>query len=308
MSLLDRRFLFVTGKGGVGKTTVSAALALRAAASGKRVLVAQCNARDRMGSMLEVGPIAENVRNIAPNLDAVNMTPEAALSEYGLMVLKVKALHKAIFGNRMISAFLHGVPGMDAWTMLGKAYFHATASGDGPIQGYDLVIVDAPATGHGLDMLRVPRVILDVAPPGLLRREAERAWQLFSDPIRAGLVLVTLPEDMPVSETLELRAVARDELRLPIARIVVNGMFPPIFDEKEHALVDSLASVRSNERANSWPLLVAGRTRAAREELQARNVERLRANVTESISPLEWQFVPTFRRASLDKLSREIDV
>ena len=174
MSPLDKKFLFVVGKGGVGKTTVSAALALAAVKAGKRVLVAQCNAKDRMGRLLSVDPIGPQIRQVAPGLDAVNMEPQAALEEYGLMVLKVRALYKLVFENRFVSAFLRGTPGLEAWAMLGKAQHHALEQVHGQDR-YDLVIVDAPATGHGLDLLRVPKVIVHVAPPGLLRREAERA-------------------------------------------------------------------------------------------------------------------------------------
>ena len=93
--------------------------------------------------------------------------------------------------------------------MLGKAWWHTTEKrADGSFK-YDVVILDAPATGHGLDMLRVPKVILDVVPPGLLRRDAERAWALFQDPKTCAIVLVTLPEEMPTTETIELAARAR---------------------------------------------------------------------------------------------------
>ena len=175
--LLDRRFLFVVGKGGVGKTTTTASLGLAAARKGKKTLIAMVNTRERLSKLLDVPPIDSTIREVAPNLDAVNMTPDAALEEYGLMILKVRALYNAIFDNRLVRAFLRGTPGIEAWTMLGKAYFHAFGHGPDGKGDYDLVILDAPATGHGVEMLRVPQVIVDVAPPGLLRREAERALQ-----------------------------------------------------------------------------------------------------------------------------------
>jgi len=100
---------------------------------------------------------------------------------------------------------------------------------------FDVVILDAPATGHGLDMLRVPRTILDVVPPGILRRDAERAWTLLTDPKATLVMLVTLPEEMPVTETIQL-ARGLDEIGLPAGRIVVNGVLPPLFAPEERRI------------------------------------------------------------------------
>ncbi len=300
--LLDRRFLLVIGKGGVGKTTVSAALALAAARRGKRVLVAMCNTRERLSHLLEVPPIGEDVVGVLPHIDAVNMTPASALEEYGMIVLKVRTLYKAIFENRVVASFLRGVPGIEAWSMLGKAYFHATIPRDDGRPQYDLVILDAPATGHGLDMLRVPRVIMDVAPPGLLRREAERAWALFEDPVRSGIVLVTLPEDMPTNETIELHAAITRELRLPVAKIVVNGVFPRLFPDAERATLAGLpAALPAGSPLTS--LAASARARALREAVQEESLARLAAALPVSRVELPYLFVPEFRRPSVEALA-----
>ncbi|MDP9152320.1 MAG: AAA family ATPase, partial [Myxococcota bacterium] len=203
-TLADKRFVVVTGKGGVGKTTVCAAEALALAAKGKRVLVAMCNAKERLSVMLGAGPIGADVVAVAENVWAVNMNPDKALEEYGVLVLRSRALYKTLFDNRYVRTFLRAVPGMQEWSLLGKAWWHTTETLPNGAFKYDVVILDAPATGHGLDMLRVPKVILDVVPPGLLRRDAERAWALFQDPKTCAIVLVTLPEEMPTSETIEL--------------------------------------------------------------------------------------------------------
>src|SRR4051812_3390069 len=115
--LLDRRFLAVIGKGGTGKTTVSAALAVLAASRGKRVLIAMTQARERMSAILETESVGSDVINILPRIDAVNMDPETCIEEYGVMVLKVRALYKAVMDNRAVKGFLRAVPGMDAWAM-----------------------------------------------------------------------------------------------------------------------------------------------------------------------------------------------
>lgn len=298
--LLDLQFLFVAGKGGVGRTTTSAALALAAARRGKRVLVAMCNCKERLSDLLGVDRIGHDVVTIAERIDAVNMTPEKAISEYGLMVLKVKAVYKAVFENRLVRAFLRGTPGLDAWSMLGKAYHHATAETDGRRQ-YDLVIVDGPATGHALDMLRVPKVIVDIAPPGLLRREAEKAWSLFRDRERSGIVLVTLPEEMPVNETIELEAALTD-LELPIARLVVNSVLPELFAAPERPAFRSLPGTLP-EGSILADLADAGRIRALREEVQEESVARLRSELPLPTTHIPHLFVPEFDRAAVESIS-----
>lgn len=276
--LFNLQFVTVVGKGGVGKTTVSTALALAAARRGKRVLIAMCNAKERVSQLLEVPPIGATNQTVLPGIDAVNMNPKVALEEYGMMVLKVRALYRAIFENRLVAAFLRGTPGIEAWSMLGKAQFHARELTPEGRKRYDMVILDSPATGHGLEMLRVPRVLLDVAPPGLLRREAEKAWELFGDPERAGALIVTLPEDMPVSESIELNAALRDELGLPVAGLVVNGLLPRLFDQAEGDLLTSVAREASPE-SPIYSLLAAGRRRTLRERVQSEALARVEAEL-----------------------------
>jgi anion-transporting ArsA/GET3 family ATPase len=256
----------------VGKTTVCAAEALALAAKGKRVLVAMCNAKERLSVMLGVPPIGSDVVPVAPNVWAVNMEPERALEEYGTLVLHSRALYKTLFGNRYVRTFLRAVPGMHEWAMLGKAWWHTTEKETDGSPKYDVVILDAPATGHGLDMLRVPKVILDVVPPGLLRRDAERAWNLFQDPVVCAIVLVTLPEEMPTTETIEL-AKALAELGLTIGRVVVNGVLPPLFSKEERA---ALAGVKVGDVARPGEAaLAASCARASRERVQAESLNRL---------------------------------
>src|ERR1700712_3150485 len=274
--LFNLRFITVVGKGGVGKTTVSTALALAAARRGKRVLIAMCNAKERVSQFLEVAPIGAYNQPVLPGIDAVNMVPKVALEEYGMMVLKVRALYRAIFENRLVAAFLRGTPGIEAWSMLGKAQFHAHEMLPDGRPRYDLVILDSPATGHGLEMLRVPRVLLDVAPPGLLRREAERAWELFTDPVRSGVMVVTLPEEMPVSESVELYHALRVELGLPVVGIAVNGMIDQLFDAQDSAWIEQVAG-ETPESDLVYNLLRAGRRRTLREHVQSESLARIAA-------------------------------
>jgi anion-transporting ArsA/GET3 family ATPase len=273
MSTLDgKRFVLVTGKGGVGKTTVCAAQAIALAAAGKRVLVAMCNAKERLSVMLGSPPIGPDVTLVAPGICAVNMLPEKALEEYGMLVLRSRALSKTLFDNKYLRAFLRAVPGMQEWSMLGKAWWHTTETrSDGSFK-YDVVILDAPATGHGLDMLRVPNVIVEVVPAGLLRRDAERASTLLRDPKTCAIVLVTLPEEMPTTETLELaRALA--DMQMQVGQVVVNAVMPSIFSPDERARLEALGPIEIQRPGDA--ALMASKDRATRERMQAESVVRL---------------------------------
>jgi anion-transporting ArsA/GET3 family ATPase len=271
-TLADKRFILVTGKGGVGKTTVCAAEALALAAKGKRVLVALCNAKERLSVMLGSTPVGPQISLVSDNVWAVNMEPNLALEEYGTLVFRSRTLYRALFDNRYVRAFLRAVPGMQEWSMLGKAWWHTTEKlADGSFK-YDVVLLDAPATGHGLDMLRVPQVILDVVPPGLLRRDAERAMALLQDERTCAVVLVTVPEEMPTTETIELAA-ALAQMRLAVRRVVVNCVLPPLFSKSERAAFEALAPFDPVSRGDA--AVVAARERAARERLQGESLARL---------------------------------
>jgi len=284
----NKRFLFVTGKGGTGKTTVTAAIALQLAANGQRVLCAMCQARERLSSLLDGPPIGDQVIEVRPGISAVNMNPDSALEEYGRMVLKLRTFYRAVFENNLVRAFFRATPGLNEWAMLGKAWYHTTEKRPDGAWKYDTVIVDAPATGHGLDMLREPKVIVDVAPPGLLRREATRAWKLFSDPSHAGIVVVTLPEEMPVTETFDLLEAIEGELKLPVTQIVVNGVLPSLLSPQERAVLLAAPEIRRTTAGDEG--LAAGVRRARRETIQKENIERLRERARTPMSALPHLF------------------
>ncbi len=303
MGTLDnRRFVIVTGKGGVGKTTVCAALAVHLAQRGKRVLVAMCNAKERLSAMLGSDLIGADVSNVAQNIWAVNMDPERAVEDYGLMTLKSRTVFKLLFDNKYVRTFFSAVPGLHEWAMLGKAWWHTTETDETGALKYDTVILDAPATGHGLDMLRVPKVIVDVVPPGLLRRDAERAWALFQDPKACAVVLVTLPEEMPTTETIELAA-ALGELQLPIAQIVVNGVLPPLFSRPEREALEKHAE---GGTAPGDAAIDAGKHRATRERVQAESLGRLAKELPISPSFLPLLFEDAANPAAIRELAKRI--
>jgi anion-transporting ArsA/GET3 family ATPase len=278
MTPLDhRRFLFVTGKGGTGKTTVTAALAHVLALRGKRVLLTVCEPKERISALLGVPPLGPTITAVLPNIFAVKINPEAAMREYGEMILKSRTVSEAVFGSKYVRGFFAAVPGLYQWAMLGKAWYHASERLPDGSPRFDVVLFDAPATGHGLDMLRVPKIIVDVVPPGLLRRDAERAWAMFRNPRESGVVIVALPEDMPANESVELAAAVTGELGLPIAKVIVNQVIELVLDEAERAALSGARGLDPLDPGDQG-LAVAAR-RAETERAQEASMTKLRNGI-----------------------------
>jgi len=270
--LLDRRFLVVTGKGGVGKSTVAAALALRAARQGKKVLVCEADAQERIAPLLGARPSGAIAREVRDHLWTTNVQPPAAMREYGVMVLRFKAIYDVVFENRVMRYFLRAVPGLAELVILGKVLYEAKTKDAGAYR-WDLVILDAPSTGHAVQLLRVPQALLDTVPGGPLRSDAEWMRALLVDPAHTGIVIVTLPEEMPVNEAIDLDREVRETLGLPRAALVVNAMPATRFTPGEREQLTPL-------EASPPPLGPAARAatlQAIRAEIAGRELARARA-------------------------------
>lgn len=231
--LFDKQLIIVTGKGGVGKSSVAAALALLSAGAGRRTLLVEVNAPDRASALLELPPFGDDVALVGKNLWAVNLRPEQAMREYGLMILKFERLYRAVFENRVVRHFMRFVPSLAELTLLGKLLFHMRETLPSGERRFEQIVVDAPATGHALTFLSVPEVILNTVPPGALAESATWMRALLVDPSRTAPVLVSLPEDMPINETLELAAALKSRVSMRPQAVVLNAAVPSRFDPGE---------------------------------------------------------------------------
>jgi anion-transporting ArsA/GET3 family ATPase len=296
--LLDRRLVVVTGKGGVGKSTVAAALATLAARRGKRVLVAEVDARERVAPMLGARPSGPAVRQVLPGISTVNVDPRHALEEYALMVVKVRAIYQAVFENRVVRFFLRAVPSLAETLMLGKI-LHEARSESGGRPRWDLVVVDAPATGHAVQLLGVPRALLDTVPAGPLRRDAEWMQALLTDPAKTSVVLVCLPEEMPVSETIELDAQVRDLLRLPRGPVFVNAMPDERFTLQEQERLGGL----TGSEPPMGPAARAAVLQAGRQERAEEQVTRLREALGRPLVTLPLLATERWGRRAVERIA-----
>lgn len=302
----DKRFVLFTGKGGVGKTTISSAFALGCARRGERTLLIEINTADKMGRLFGSTASTE-ITEIEENLFAVNVTPASAMEEYALMMLKVRLIYKAVFENRIVSSFLRAVPGLNELVMLGKAYYHAIEK-EGVNYVWDKVVVDAPATGHGIFFLQIPSVITSILESGNMFDEASRMQAVLSDPEFTALNIVTLPEEMPVNETFMMRDAARDKLQIGVASVIANGVWEPRFDAPRAEVIDQVRSEIDREaHPDVAGMLDAASFRADREAIQRTHLERL-GSVDCDVVDIPFYFVERVDFQVLSDIADRLDV
>ena len=301
LEVFDRRLILVVGKGGVGRSTVAASIAGRCAAQGRRTLLYETNANDRFGSYFDKPAVGTELAQLAPNLWAVNATPASALEEYGLMILKFKSVYEMVFENRVTRAFLRAIPGLDDYSLLGKAWFHTTEEKRGkPI--WDNIVFDMPASGHSVSMLRIPWVITETVPEGPLTRDAREVQELLTNPSRTAVVLVTLAEEMPVNEAIELETKLTSFGVVP-QHIVCNQIYPQHFPAGAPVtrVLDTLAA----DPALPTPLreVVEHSTLSRdRRALNERYLAELRRRAKTPVHELPMLFTPSLDQAHVRAL------
>jgi anion-transporting ArsA/GET3 family ATPase len=297
--MLDKRLIFVTGKGGVGKSTVAAALGVLAARQGLRTVVAELSSQQRIQRLFNrYGPPFEEIQ-LAPGLFTISIDPEHAMDEY----LEVKAgpLGRALGSSRLFQTFAMATPGMRELLSIGKvwelAQFHRRTDGALP---YDLVIVDAPATGHSVGVLRTPRTFADIARVGPVAHQGRTIADTIADQRVTGVVAVATPEEMPVNETLSLcEALEREELAIDL--VVLNALYPVRFDEAE---TDQLAEALDRARSPlSRSALRAALAEHSRAQTQREQEARLKAGVNGRLVELPYVFADQLGTRELDMLA-----
>src|SRR6266540_1916726 len=241
--LLARRLLFFTGKGGVGKSTVTAATALLAADRGQRVLVVEVDAKGDLTDQFEQGAVGFEPREIYPGVFVMVMRTEESLKEYLKLNLRVRVLGRLGPLARVLDFVATAAPGVKEILTVGKVCWEVRESIEGRAD-WDLVVVDAAATGHIIGQLDAPRAIQELVSVGMVREQTDWMVELLSDASVTGLNVVATPEEMPVNETIELVQRARTELSVPLGAVVVNRVLPELFT---HADEEAFAALRDDD-------------------------------------------------------------
>ena len=244
--LLDRRLLFFTGKGGVGKSTVTAATALLAAEQGKRVLLVEVDGKGSLTALFEHAPVGFEPRQIHPGISAMQMDTEASLREYLKVQARVPVIGRIGPLARAFDFVANAAPGVKEILTIGKVCYELRASLEGRAP-WDLIVVDAAATGHVISQLDAPRAIKELVSMGPIRQQTDWMIELLADPQLTALNVVTSPEEMPVNETIELVARARAELAVPLGAVIVNRVLPELFTHADEEVFDALRTADASE-------------------------------------------------------------
>jgi anion-transporting ArsA/GET3 family ATPase len=289
----------VTGKGGVGKSTVALALGLKAAERGRRTIVCEVASQERISHAFhrEVG-FAET--ELQKNLYAISIDPDEAMREYVLLSLKVKAMRDLLFRSKLFTYLAAATPGLRELVTIGKVWELAlderkVKSG----RPYDLVILDAPATGHGVGFLQTPKTFANVARVGPIATQAETLNRFLTNHRKTGVAIVALPEEMPVNETASLERDLTRTVNVAVDQIFMNGLYPDRFTvDDQSALSAGMESASGPARDAIAAALAVGRRSTSQREQLARLEGMTRAPIT----TLPFLFKPELEAEELREL------
>jgi anion-transporting ArsA/GET3 family ATPase len=305
LDLLDKRLVFVTGKGGVGKSTVALALGMAAARRGKRAIVCEISSQEHASWVLHRAEVGYHEVEIADGLWNISIDPDEAMREYVLLQLRVRAMRDLLFRTPIFTYLAAATPGLRELVTIGKLW--ELALEDRKVKKgrrYDTVIVDAPATGHGIGFLETPRTFARIARVGPMHAQAEALDAFICNHRRTGVALVAIPEEMAVNESALLEQRLSEEVGVAVDRVYMNALYPERFSD-----YDAERLARASE--NGISPAAEGAIRAAlsqhrRSVSQRRQLARLREQVTTPVSTLPFVFEPELGMTELEALAEDI--
>ncbi len=302
--LLDKRLVIVTGKGGVGKSTVALALGVKAAAAGKRAIVCEVSAQERLSRVFHRAEVGFSETEMLENLWAISIDPDESMREYLLLQLKVRAMRDLLFKSKIFTYLAAATPGLRELVTIGKIW--ELAQDDRKVKkarNYDVVIVDAPATGHGVGFLQTPRTFANVARVGPIASQAETLDRYITDHRKTGVAIVALPEEMPVNETANLEHDLSNEVGISVDRIICNGLYPDRFSDEEERTIESAIDRAQNGVRPALRAALSVRRRAVAQREQLARLEEL----TEApITTMPFVFEPDLGVEHLRELAEAV--
>jgi anion-transporting ArsA/GET3 family ATPase len=301
-ALLEKRLLFVTGKGGVGKSTVALALGIAAAAQGRRTIVCELAAQEHASRTFRRAEIGFHEVELRKDLWAISLDPDHSMREYILLQTRIRAMGDMLYRSRIFNYLAAATPGLREMVTIGKIW--ELAQLDRKVKrgrAYDLVIVDAPATGHGIGFLQTPKTFAEVARVGPIHAQAKTIHALLTNPELAGAAIVSLPEEMAVNESAELERELTESVGIAVDRVFLNGLYGERISNEEIERLDVEASSPSAAAA-----LRAAISQRHRAETQLAQRTRLEGLVKAPVSTLPFMFEPRLGAIELDGLAERV--
>jgi anion-transporting ArsA/GET3 family ATPase len=302
--LLGPKIHIVSGKGGVGKTTVSAALALVAARHGRKVCVAEVDRKGTLAGLFGGGNLGYQPAELSPGVWGLNIVPENALAEYLEVQYHMKRISRAFTSSHFVDYITTAAPGLKDILVLGKIWYLERGRSSGPQHNFDTIIVDAPGAGHMLTFLSAPAGLSDAVRVGPLHRQSDWLVQMLRDPKRTRVHLVTLAEEMPVSETLETADALRGRLGIASGPVFANAIYSRLFSPNEERAITGMPDGRlpdelqqcaqeaglSLDQEDESALIDYAHFLTARRGIQSSHLRALKRSLEEPIIELPFLF------------------
>jgi anion-transporting ArsA/GET3 family ATPase len=319
---LAPRILIVSGKGGVGKTTIAAALALVAARAGRKVCVAEVDRKGSLAKLLGGGPVGYEPEELSPGVWGMGIVPEDALKEYLDVQYHMKRISRLFTNTHFVDYITTAAPGLKDILVLGKIWYleQGRRSGGGR-QDFDTIIVDAPAAGHMLTFLAAPMGLANMVSVGPLKRQSDWLVEMLRDPKRTRAHLVTLAEEMPVSETIETFDALQSRIGIDAGTVFANAVYSRLLSAEEEKELDAMTSQkRVDELAieakgvgltlddeDLEALVGYARFLGARRAIQSTHLTKLRKAIADPVVELPFLFSAGLALPDIETLADSVE-
>ena len=315
-ALLDRQLLIISGKGGVGKTTVAAAVSVLVSRYNKRVLVCEVEGKRALSSLFGSDELTPTPRELRPNLYGMNISAEESLKEYFDVQFHMKRLAKPLVASQLVYYVTHAAPGLRDLLMLGKVWHEAVRK-----RSFDVIVLDTPAAGHAVSMLRSPAGFLQAVPLGPMARNARQVVEWLQDPQKVSILLVSMAEEMPVNESIETTHLLEEKLGMDVTATFINMLYPPLYEDagsekkfrtlaSSSQLLEEAKKVKAQLNSTSAKALFeAGNFYLDRRDLQQEHRKTLVAAMkdTSRIVDLPFMFRESFGDEEIDDLAKVME-